>query len=190
MKDLFALLAGLLALAGLYRYGRTILAGNKPQKVSWLVWVSLDTVTFIGMLAAGTANFQIAACALGGWAVVRLALKYGRPGWSREDKACLVIGALGLVLWKTFGNPMLGVSASLLGIFIASWPTFKSGWKDPKNEDGTAWILFFVSCISQIAAVKHWTFEDAAQPIVFLAINGIMMAILFVRPRLQALPSA
>ncbi len=184
VKEALSVLAGLLFVVGYIPYARAILRKEtKPAKASWIIWASLDTVTIAGMYAKGTVNGQILGVIIGVWVIVVLALKYGTPGWTKLDKFCLGGAVLGIVLWKTFSNPVLGIITSLSVVFIGSIPTFVSAWKDPSRENKLAWTIFWVSCVCAVIAIPHWTMADAAQPITFFLIETIMMYILYVRPR-------
>lgn len=184
MKEVLQVLAGLLYIAAFVPYIRAILRKEtKPAKASWLIWASLDTITLAGMFFNNTVNGQMLGVVLGAWVVALLALKYGTPGWTKLDKFCLGGGVLGIVLWQVFNDPILGIVTSLSVIFLGSFPTFTSAWKDPSRENKLAWTIFWVSCVCAVIAIPHWTLADAIQPITFFVIETIMMYILFIRPR-------
>lgn len=151
----------------------------EPSKASWLIWATLDTITLVGMFAAHSVNGQILGAVSGAWIVAILAILYGKPGWSRLDKLCLVGAVIGIVLM--FVKPEYGIVASLT-VFIGSFPTFKSAWTDPSKENKLAWTIFWLSCVSAMFAIPKWTIADVAQPTTFTVIEMIMMFLLF-RPR-------
>lgn len=184
LKDSLSIIAGVLFVAAFVPYVRAILRKEThPAKASWVIWATLDSITFAGMLTEHTVNGQIVGAILGAWTVVALAVKYGKPGWTRLDKSCLGGAVLGIALWKVFSNPVLGIMTSLSVVFLGSIPTFASAWKDPSKEDRTAWTIFWISCVFAVIAIPAWTLADAAQPITFFLIESIMMYILYVRPR-------
>ena len=120
---------------------------------------------------------------IGAWIVVILALRFGKPGWSRLDKFCLGGAVLGIGLWAASGNPTFGIVTSLAVMFIGSFPTFASAWNDPSKENRSAWTIFFISCVVALFAIPQWTLADASQPVTFLAIEGVMVFILYCKPR-------
>jgi len=182
LKTLFVL-SGILFIAGFVPYIISILhKETKPAKASWIIWVALDTITFAGMLVKETANGQIIGAVIGGWLTVILALKYGISGWSKLDKFCLGGAILGIVLWQTFDDPVLGILTSQGATFLGSIPTFLSAWKDPSRENKFAWTIFFASCVCAVIAIPHWTLADATQPITFFVVESTMMYILFIQP--------
>lgn len=199
MKIIFSTLAGILIIIAFVPYALAILGRDirlkritptKPSKASWVIWASLDTITFAGMYAKDTVNGQILGAVIGIWVVIALALKYGTPGWTRLDKFCLAGAVLGITLWQIFNDPVLGIMTSCAVLFLGSIPTFVSAWKDPAHEDKLAWTIFWSSCVCAVIAIPHWTLADAAQPITFFVIESIVMYILFVGPRQRRLFSS
>lgn len=176
-------IAGLLFIGGLIPYAVAVLRHQaRPSKVSWIIWVTLDTITLIGMFDKHAVNGQIVAAVIGGWTLVGLALKYGIPGWTRLDQFCLGGAIAGIVLWVIFQDSNFGIAMSLAASFIGSFPTFNSAWGNPKNEDKLAWTILFVACLVAIAAIPKWTFANDAQPLVFLSVQTTMMYILYLHP--------
>ena len=185
-KDILSIVAGVLFIAGFVPYIRAILVGStKPAKASWIIWASLDTITICGMAVQHSLNGQIIGAVAGAWIVVALALKYGTRGWTWLDKFCLIGAVIGIILWKAFNSPTLGIVTSNGVIFLGSIPTFVSAFKDPTKEDKLGWTIFWLSCICAVVAIPHLTFDDAIQPIVFCSIETIMMFLLFVNPKFK-----
>jgi hypothetical protein len=186
-KDTLSVLAGVLVIIAFVPYIRAILKGKtQPEKATWIIWASLDTITFAGMFAKHAANGQIVASVLGAWTIAFLALKYGTLGWTRLDKSCFIGAILGIILWKATGNPLFGLITSLAVMFLGSIPTFVSAWNDPSKEDRTTWTIFWISCVAAMLAIPAITLADAAQPTTFFLIETVMVFILYLRPRMLA----
>lgn len=178
--------AGIVFLLGFAPYIIAIVRGEtKPSKASWVIWASLDTITIVGMYFKDTLNGQIFGAVIGAWAVVALALIYGKPGWTKLDMQCFGGAVFGIALWLTFDEPTIGIVVSNIVVFIGAIPTFKSAWKNPEQEDRLAWTIFWISCVLAVIAIPHWTLADATQPVVFFSIESIMMYLLFVHARKQ-----
>lgn len=177
-------MAGIVFVVGFFPYIRAILRGKtKPAKASWIIWGTLDAITLAAMLVKGAINGQIVAAVICAWVVVILALRYGIPGWTRLDKFCLGGAVLGIFLWVVFGDAIFGIIVGLVTLFIGSFPTFASAWKDPSREDRKAWTIFWISCIFAFIAIPKWTFQDAGQPITFFLIESIVVYILYIHAR-------
>lgn len=156
---------------------------TKPQKSTWIIWATLDSIILIGMLSKRAINGQIVAAVICAWLVARLAVKHGKPGWSRLDKFCISGAVFGIILSLIFGDAIPGITASCLVLFIGSFPTFVSAWRKPSDEDKTAWTMYWISCVFAMMAIPKSTFQDIAQPITFFAIETIMMYILYIHAR-------
>lgn len=197
-KDFFKVLSGALFFIGFLPYAYSVLRkGAKPSKASWTIWASLDSITLTGMYFKQALNGQIIGAVAGAWGIVVLALKYGVPGWTKLDKRCLAGAVFGIVLWQAFDDPTLAILTSNSVVFLGSFPTFKSAWVDPDQEDRIAWTIWWVSCICALVAIPGLTLEelahpwvflvshpdDAVQPITFFLIETIMMYLLHIRPR-------
>ena len=153
----------------------------EPQKSTWIIWATLDTITFWGMYKKHSLNGQIIGVVIGGWIVVGLCLKYGKPGWTWLEKLVLAGAAIGFaVMWF---NPVYGLVTSLSVALLGSVPTFLSTYKDPSSEDKLAWMLYFLSCISALIGVEQWDVAHAAAPVVFTIIETIMVYLTWIRPR-------
>ncbi len=188
VKDILSAAAGLLFLAGYVPYIISIFRGNKPAKASWLIWVSLDTISLVAMYYEKTVNGQILGTVAGAWVVTALAMKYGKPGWSNLDKFCLVGAVVGIALWQYFDSPVLGLVTSQAVTFLGSVPTFVSAWKDPSQEDRFAWTLYWLSCVAAMFAIPSPTIAHVTQPTTFFIIESVMMYLLFVRKRVRIIP--
>lgn len=184
-----SVLSGIVFVVAFIPYIRAIQRGEtRPQKASWIIWGTLDLITFAGMVARDSANGQIVGAVFGAWTIAGLSFRYGKPGWTWLDKLCLFGAALAIAVWLVFDSPTMGLATSLTATFIGSVPTFQNAWGKPGEEDKVAWTLYWISCVLAVIAAPSWSLDDAAQPITFLAIESTMMFILFVKPRL--LPAA
>ncbi len=182
--NVLSALAGVLVIAGLVPYAIAIVRGPaKPSKASWIIWGTLDTITFAGMYAKGTVNGQIIGCVIGVWIIIVLALRYGIPSWTRIEKIALAGAAIGIVLWYAFDDATFGIVTSQVVIFLGAIPTFLSAWEDPSRENRTAWTILWLSCVCAVLAIPAWTLADAAQPITFFTIESAMVAVLTLRRR-------
>lgn len=197
IKNVLSVIAGIVFIAGFVPYVLAILGRDiflqkieptKPAKASWIIWISLDSITLAGMCAKDSVNGQIIGAVVGGWVVVAFALKYGTRGWSNLDKFCLAGAFLGIVLWKAFDNPIMGIVTCQAVTFIGSIPTFASAWKDPGHEDKLSWTIFWISCSCAMLAIPHLTIEDIAQPTTFFLIETTMMYILYLRKSKSVVP--
>ncbi len=185
MREALSAIAGALMVVGFIPYIISVLRKEvKPSKATWIIWASLDSIAFAGMVVKGTANGQILGAISGSLIIIILSFKYGTPGWTKVDKFCFTGAVLGISFWALFSSPSLGILISLTVGFLGSIPTFVETWKHPELESKSAWLIFWVSCLFATAAIPRWTIADVAQPVSFLMIESTMMFLLFIRPRM------
>ncbi len=186
MRGYLSLMAGVLFLLGFMPYVGAILFGKaKPNKVTWIIWTATDCIIFMGMWSEGAVNGQIFGATLGASLVLVLVLKFGMPGWNKIDIICLAGAAIGIALWIKSGDPNTAIITSLVVMAIGSVPTFVSAWQKPERENRLTWTIFMMSCVLAVVAIPKMTLADAAQPIVFLLLNSVMIYLLFFRPKKQ-----
>jgi hypothetical protein len=181
----FSILSGVIFTLAFVPYIRAIVKKQtKPAKASWVIWASLDTITFAAMAVKGTINGQIASAIVCAWSVVVLAMIFGEKGWTKLDKVCLIGALMGVGLWLTFNDAIFGIIVGQLVIFLGSIPTFKHAHRHPEQENRLAWFLYWLSCLPAVyAGTQQMTFESLAQPITFLAVESTMVYLLFIRKR-------
>lgn len=194
-KSTLEMISGGLFITGFIPYILAIFGRNlwfrrikqtRPQKSTWIVWTGLDLITLAGMALKGTATGQIIGAVIGGSIVTCLAFAYGIPGWRTLDKAVIIGGIIGVAAGYAYGDANITILVSAVIIVLGSIPTFISAWKQPENEDKTAWTIYTVSCVVALFAISAWTIEHSAQVLSFTLVETTMMFILFVVPRLRA----
>ena len=91
-------------------------------------------------------------------------------------------------IWATLDA--IAMLTSLSAIAIGTVPTLVSAWQDPSRESWLAWTIGTAASVCSVLAITEWSLSVAAQPIVFLAINGAVTSVLYVRPRFISQRSA
>lgn len=181
---IFSIVAGIVFVSAFIPYFIAIFRNQtKPQKTSWLVWAALDTLALTGMIKEDVVNGQIVGAVCCAWFVFLLAVKKGKPGWTNLDRACLLFGFAGAVLWIIYGNATSGIVAASVGLIIAAIPTFKSAWYTPEHENKLAWAIFWISCVFTLLSVESWNINSGSQPISFFIIESVVVGILFFKKR-------
>lgn len=185
--QVLSVVAGVLFIAAYIPYFRAIFKGEtKPAIVTWFIWATLDAIIVVGMYQKDALNGQMTGAVIGAVSVAILSLWYGKMTGKWMDCVCLIGAIVGIGLWLTFNDPVLGMITSLGTLFIATIPTFVSVWHNPADEDRTAWTIFEASCLVSVIGIPKWTWADAAPPITFLVIDSIVVAMLYLRPRKEA----
>ncbi len=179
-------LSGVIFIIAFIPYTLAILRKEtRPRKVTWLIWFVGDLIVLLGMVAKHTINGIIIVAVVGAGSTLALSIKQGERGWTKHDKYCLSLSGLAIALWIYFGDSNLGICFSLLSLAIAAWPTYVSASRNPEIEDRRSWILFNLSSFVALWAIPRGTFADIAPPVTFMAIDGVMLYLLFVHQRLK-----
>ncbi len=197
-KKICSVVGGLLALIAFWPYVKAIwktrhlplgtVGRAEPQKSSWILWWTLDTILFVGMLIKKEFNWQLMVAVVLGFGIVVLSVKYGKSGWSLLDKLCMVGAAMAIVGGYIFSNPTVSIGIGLLALFIASIPTFVSAWEDSRRENMAAWAIFVASCLFTTLSITSWTIAGAGQPVMFLIINLTVLLIILWRRFFRPVP--
>ena len=181
-----AIIASIAAMIGSIPYIVAILRKRaKPIKATWLVWTALDVLAVASMYAKDALNIPLVFSTAGAATILLLSFKYGQPGWTKLDKACLTGAATGVGLWVILHDPLPALIACQFAELIGSIPTFRSLWRDPTNEDPTAWMVAFVGGLFTLLSLSRWNVSTWLQPLNFTLIESIIVFLIFIRPKLR-----
>lgn len=173
-------IAGIVAIVAFLPYILSILKGKtRPNKATWWVWTMIGGLVLLSYYSVGANSTLWVPIALfvGMFATAVLSLKYGESGWSKLDLYCLGGGAVGIILWIIFSEPLLALVASMFVSFVGALPTIKKTYIDPVGENRLAWILFSTADIINLFAVEQWAFAIAIYPICLFIIDGTITAL-------------
>jgi len=178
-RTLLEILSAVLVPVATLFYILGILRGTiLPTKATWLVWTVLSTLLTLSMYEAGTLNLQILSTTGADVVVLVLTLRYGKAwAWSTFDVACIVLAGTSIALWQSTGDPLWGVVFNSLAVVLGSFPLFKEVWLNPEVEKPLPWILMMVSSICILVALRQWSIESAAQPLIYLFVPGVVVAL-------------
>ncbi len=178
MKIILITLSSILALLSPIIYARSIVWGEvRPHRTTRFVLLLITALSTAALLAqhntvavwlAGVSTLQAVL-------IFSLSIKRGMGGWSPIDILCLVIALIGIVLWQTTNNPVLGLYFSIFADFTGMVPALIKTYKLPNTEN--AWFFGFdvVAGICTLLAVNAFTIEQTAYPIYILSINAVMV---------------
>jgi hypothetical protein len=179
MAEIFAILSGLILLAGAPPYLIDILKGKtKPERATWFIWSVLGTIAFISQtsLHGGWSLVFVGLDGAGSIVVFLLSLKYGVGGWSRLDKAGLVIATMGVVISLLAHDAVIAlcgvVLADVAGVVLTVHKTFLH----PSSETSITWFFLGSSALLGALAVGKVQFDLLLYP-AYLAIANYSVLI-------------
>lgn len=148
-------LSGIAILLSFLPYIKDIFAKKtKPERMSWLIWAILGSISFFSQLAkGGTYSLILAAVqAIGDLLIFLLAIKYGMGGLKRRDVAGLCGAVVGLALWYWTKEAAIALFFAIFIDAIGAFLTTIKSYEKPETETISAWILTFFggffACIS------------------------------------------
>ena len=188
IKGILELLSGIVFFISLASYGwevlktRKIMPGDpiklEPTKSTWLIWIALDTETFVSQCLAHTVNDQIIGTLAGGYFVLILALLYGKKGIEKNEMFCLAGAIVTLIaLVVLHKHPVVAMSMSGSVVILGSFETFRRAYNNPNCEPVNSWAIMLGSCVLQLFAIRSWHATNIIQPLTFMAIESTMVLI-------------
>lgn len=163
----------------------------KPHVVSWFFWGLTALIAFGIQLSQGVGAPALVTLALGvgPLTVFVLALSKGlhRVMFTRTDKWCAALTAVGIALWIVTKNPIAALWMSIIADFISSIPTIIKCCRHPHTERALPYALSAVSMVITVASLQQWTLATALFPVYILGINLLFTFLIAVRigPRLR-----
>ncbi len=138
-----------------------------PRIVTWLTWSLLTAVA--GAASASAGDYPSAAFSLVGTVatglVVVAGFRYGDRSLTRLDVVCLALVLTGFVLWITLALPGIAVAAACIIDFIGLVPTLVHGWRRPREETPSTFVLIAAGGLCAAAATwGTWTVTALAYP--------------------------
>ena len=173
-------IAGLFLISGYFPYIYEIIKNKTvPNRASWFIWSLSTAILFFGVDQTGTneAIWVPIADALGAFIIFVLSIPKGVGGWKKSDRISLAVCFASLLIWWYTGNPLIALFMNL-SVYISGYiPTIAKSIKNPKTESLSAWTLFFIGVILNLATViigNDTGFAVWLYPIVLVATVGTL----------------
>lgn len=174
-------LSGIAIIMSFVPYIRDIFKGKtKPERISWLIWAILGSISFFTQLAKGASYSLIfvGVQTVGDILVFLLALKFGFGGFLKRDKLALVGAGVSLVLWYITKEAAVALFIVIFIDAIGAYLTAAKAYEEPTIETISSWALVIAGGIFSCIAVGKIDFVLLAYPLyVVLASGSIFVAI-------------
>lgn len=186
MKEILALIAALLAVAGNLPYLLDIVSGKvKPHPYTWFVWSIVSATVFFGMLAkgAGIGALPTAASEIFTIIIFLFSLKFGFKGITKADTLFLVVALAGLVPWAITKDPTLSVVIAVGIDLVAFAPTLRKTWARPATESP---ILFGSNALRHVLtlfSLQTYNIATALHSLTMITANAAMVGIILARKK-------
>lgn len=184
MKETFAIVAALLAIAGNLPYLWDILKGRvKPHPYTWLVWSIVSGTVFFGMLAkgAGIGALPVAASEIFTIIIFLFSLKFGFKGITRSDTIFLVVALAGLVPWFLTKDPTLSVVIAVGIDLVAFVPTLRKTWAHASTETPVLYGSNVLRHILALFSLQTYNIATTLHSVAMILTNSAMVGIMMTR---------
>ncbi len=184
VPEALGMLAGMLSLVDFFLYYVSILRRKtRPNRATWFILTLVSLIIFSSYysLGARATAWQPLAYVIGPFITFVLSLKYGQQGWTFFDSLCAGGALFGLFLWWISGVALIALLITVFIDFLGMLPTIKKSYLDPLSEEVLPWFVTCIACVLNLLAITAWRFDIGIYPIYMCAVNGTVLALLFLR---------
>lgn len=178
MKEVFAIIAALLAIAGNVPYLRDIVKGRvQPHAYTWFVWSIVSCIIFFGQVekGAGIGALPTAASEIFTLIIFFFSLKYGFKHISKVDTLFLVIALAGIVPWVLTKDPTISVIIAV-GIDLTAFvPALRKTWADPYTETPLLYGTNVLRHILALFSLQAYNIATTLHSIAMIITNTVMV---------------
>lgn len=181
MKEIFATLAVLIAIAGYIPYIRDAYKKRvKPHPYTWLVWSIVTSITFFGQLAkgAGVGVLPTLVSGLFSIGIFFYSLRNGFKNIAKVDHLYLVVALLGLIPWVFTDDPTISVIIAVGIDIVAFMPTIRKTWRNPKSETPVLYGANVVRHILTLLSLQSYNVATVLHSVAMVTTNLIMTVII------------
>lgn len=186
MKELLAVIAALIAIAGNLPYLRDCLRRRvKPHPYTWLVWTIVSGITLFGQIAKGAGIGALpAAVALCFTLIIFFfSIQYGFKYVRKADKYFLIAALLGLIPWLLSDDPTISVIIAVSIDLIAFAPTIRKTWQHPGSETPILYGANVTRHILTLFSLQSYNIATTLHSLAMIVTNTIMTGIIVLKPK-------
>lgn len=179
MKEIFAVLAAVLAIIGNIPYIIDIFRGRvRPHAYTWFVWTLVTGIVLFGQIAKGAGVGALPTAAAGFFTLLIfvLSLRNGFDHVKKVDTLFLIAALLGIIPWLLTDDPTISIVIAVAIDLIAFAPTLRKTWTKPSTESPILYGSNVVRHILALMALESYNPATMLHSIAMLATNSAMTA--------------
>lgn len=172
-KIILVTLAIVIAVFNYGTYLRAIFQGKfRPHLFSWGVWALLAGIAFAAQWSenAGPGLWLTFTITVGGILIAAVSWFKGDRNYTKSDWWCLAFALLAIPLWLITQDPLWSVILVTVIDIVATWPTLRKSWQDPKHESAQAFFLATIHPLLSIGAMTVFSITT----VLYLAVVGLL----------------
>lgn len=159
IKIILTIIATGIAVAAFFPYVKDIFSlKTKPHAYTWLIWAITQGTAILGILY-GSGSWGALSLTVGTFCVIAVflfSLKYGTKNITKSDTATLIAALSAIVVWWQLDQPLVSVLMVSAIDVMGYVPSFRKSYREPWSETLISWILFSVSNMFAILALKEY----------------------------------
>lgn len=186
MKEMFAIVAALLAIVGNLPYLIDIVKGKvKPHPYTWFVGSIVSCIIFFGQITkgAGIGALPTAASEIFTIIIFLFSLKYGFKGITGSDTFFLAIALMAIVPWLLTSDPTLSVVFAVSIDLIAFVPTLSKTWRRPRTETPLLYGMNVSRHILALFSLQTYNIATVLHSVAMIGVNSLMTLIILFRKK-------
>lgn len=190
MLEVIGILSGIIAFLASIPYIIDIVKGNtKPQRMAWVIFITLSGISFFAQMAEGATNSLWFPLVLFVQSIIifGLTLKYGVGGASKFDIFSLVLAIAIMLVWFITNSAALaiicGVAVNTIGKALVAVKVYKL----PHTEYVPTWVWSAVASVLAVIAVGELDWILILAPLQnAITVAAIACLILYRRKQVKA----
>jgi hypothetical protein len=174
-KEVFALIASVMAIYANWGYLRDVLKGRvKPHPYTWAIWSIVSAVVFFGQLVKGAGIGIVPTFFAEIFTIIifLVSLKHGFKKIRKIDHFFLAIAILGLLPWYFTKDPTISVVIVVLVDLVAFMPTLAKTWTKPKSENPRFYEMNIVRHMLSLASLQTYNLATTFHSCVMIFANA------------------
>lgn len=156
MLQFFGILSGIIALLAAIPYIIDIIKGNtKPQRMAWVIFITLSGISFFAQWTEGATNSLWFPAVLFVQSIIifALTLKFGIGGFGKFDILSLVLAIIIIIIWALTQSAALAIICSVAVNTIGKILVTAKVWKLPNTEYLPTWVWSAIASVFAVLAV-------------------------------------
>jgi hypothetical protein len=174
-------IAGAIAFAQIVPYLVSIFKGHtKPHRATFGIWTLVNiliTVSYIGAGAKETIWVGL-AYTVSSILIFVLSIRFGMGGLSKFDIFCMVMAAVGIIIWLITDNPVLTLYFYIGVKAFGLLQTIVKAYYYPKTENILAWTMSATASMLNLFAISNWTPQLALFPLYAMIADSLVAVML------------
>jgi len=182
VKEIFAIVAALLAVAGNLPYLWAMVKGRvRPHLYTWLIGSIVSGTVFFGMFAkgAGIGSLPVAVSELFTVLIFILSFKYGYRKITILDRACLAVALIGLVPWAFTHDPTASVIIAVAVDLMSLVPTFRKTWNEPSTEQPGLYASNALRHVLAVLSLATYNVATTLHSLTMILSNTGLLAVIY-----------